>query len=272
MNIFDFFLLPQFIQIVNSFGKINLPSKIEFKGKDDLRLLINTSMNKNNDIVFSFNFYKKNKIVDIADVTNPTMLFFLAQFKLYVQEFLPLKDPKIPRYKKLFKYSKISFTLMKRIIRESDMHRRILFLYLTKSLNVYSVIGFNNVSFSRTIIRSMNRINIISSEFINNENLQILINLNNLNITLFNYIIQNNLSLFFNGLTVFIAIVRICLLMVWIITDLGIFSISHSSQIESKVMFNSAIIVNLAFLAIWLLLPKIVISIIKIKIKINKSK
>ena len=77
---------------------------------------------------------------------------------------------------------------MKRIIRESDMHRRILFLYLNKSLNVYSVIGFNNVSFSRTIIRSMNRINIISSEFINNKNLQILINLNNLNITLFNYI------------------------------------------------------------------------------------
>ena len=101
MNIFDFFLLLQFIQIVNSFGKINLPSKIEFKGKDDLRLLINTSMNKNNDIVFFFNFYKKNKIVDIADVTNPTMLFFLAQFKLLVQEFLPLKNPNFEETQKV---------------------------------------------------------------------------------------------------------------------------------------------------------------------------
>ena len=101
MNIFDFFLLPQFIQIVNSFGKINLPSKIEFKGKDDLRLLINTSMNKNNDIVFSFNFYKKNKIVDIADVTNPTMLFFLAQFKLYSPRVSSLKRSKNSKIQKV---------------------------------------------------------------------------------------------------------------------------------------------------------------------------
>jgi len=287
MNVFDFFLISEFTQILDSFGKSNILSKYRFDDKDDLRFVIDTTLNRNNDLVFIFNFYKKNKKLDVTDMSTLHILKLLDKFSIYVESLAPFKQdlkipkipkipniPNIPKYKALLKHSKISLSLMKSIIKQSEIRRNILYLFINKSLNIYTVNGFNNVCISRTIVRSFDRINIISGEFINNKNLGILMNLHNLNITLFNYFVQNNLSLLFHSLMLVITIVRICILMVWILYNIGIFAISGLSISDPVNLLNSSLfyILNPVFLAVWLFLPRIVIAMIKFKMKIGSNR
>lgn len=280
MNVLDFFLISEFTQILDSFGKSNLLSKYRFNDTD-VRFVIDTTLNRNNDLVFTFNFYKKNKKLDVTDMSTLHILKLLDKFSVYVESLAPFKQdlkipqiPKIPEYKALLKHSKISLSLMKSIIKQSDISRRILYLFVNKSLNIYTVNGFNNVSISKTIVRSFDRINIISGEFINNKNLGILMNLHNLNITLFNYFVQNNLSLLFHSLMLVITIVRICILMVWILYNIGIFAISGLSLNDPVNMFNNSLfyVLNPIFLAVWLFLPRMVIAIIKFKMKTGSNR
>jgi len=231
MNISNLFLISEFTQILNLFGKTNFLSKYQFDGVDDLRFVIDGKLHKNNDIVFTFNLYERNKKVDIKDISVLHVLNFLDKFTVYVEKLAPFKQdlqtPRIPEIPKISKYqtilnsSKTLLSLMKTIINQSDTSRKILYLYMNKSLNIYTVNGFNNVSISRTIVRSFDRINIISGEFINNKNIEILMNLHNLNIVLLNYFLQNNLSLIFHSLAVVITIVRTILIMAWIIYNIG---------------------------------------------------
>lgn len=279
MNVFNFFLISEFTQLLDSFGKSNLSSKYRFNGTGDLSFVLDTKLNKNNDLVFTFNFYKKNKKLDFTDMSTLHILNFLDRFRLYVENLAPFKQDlkipnipniqKIPKYKALLKHSKISLSLMKSIIKQSDVSRKILYLFLNKSLNIYTVNGLNNVGIARTIVRSFDRIDIISSEFIKNKNLDILINLHNLNITLFNYFVQNNLSLLFRSLMAVITIVRIYILMVWILYNIGIFAISGLSLTDPVNMLNSSLfyVLNLVFLAVWLFLPRMAIAMIKFKMK-----
>ena len=145
---------------------------------------------------------------------------------------------------------------------------------MNKSLNIYTVNGLNNVGIARTIVKSFDRIDIISSEFIKNKNLDILINLHNLNITLFNYFVQNNLSLLFHSLMAVITIVRIYILMVWILYNIGIFAISGLSLNDPVNMLNSSLfyVLNLVFLAVWLFLPRMAIAMIKFKMKLGSNR
>lgn len=284
MNAFDFFLISEFTQILDSFGKSNLSSKYRFNDTDDLKFVIDTTLNRNNDLVFTFNFYKKNKKLDLTDMSTLHVLKLLDKFRLYVESLAPFKQDlkipnipniqKIPKYKALLKRSKISLSLMKSIIKQSDISSKVLYLFMNKSLNIYSVNGFNNVGISRTVVRSFDRINIISGEFINNKNLGILMNLHNLNITLFNYFVQNNLSLLFHSLMLVITIVRICILMVWIVYNIGIFAISGLSLSDPVSMLHSSLfyVLNLIFLAVWLFLPRMVIAMIKFKMKIGSNR
>jgi hypothetical protein len=270
MNVFNFFLISEFTQILDLIGKSTLLSKYQFNGLGDLRFVIDTKLNKNNDIIFAFNFYKKNKKVDITDMSTLHILNFLDKFSVYVQNLAPFKqDLKMPKYKTLLKRSKISLSLMKSIIKQSDISRKILYLFINKSLDIYTVNGFNNVGISRTVVRSFDRINIISSESINNKNLEVLMNLHNLNIMLFNYFLQNNLSLFFHSLMVAITIVRVGILMVWIIYNVGIFAISGFSSINLVNILNGSLfyILNLVFLTVWLFLPRIAFAMIKFKMR-----
>jgi hypothetical protein len=276
MNIFNFFLISEFTQILDSFGKSNLSSKYQFNGTEDLRFVIDTKLNKNNDLVFTFNYYKKNKKLDFTDMSTPHILNLLDKFRIYVENLAPFKQQdlkipniKIPKYKALLNHSKISLSLMKSIIKQSDISRKILYLFINKSLNIYTVNGLNNVGIARTIVKSFDRIDIISSEFIKNKNLDILINLHNLNIALFNYFVQNNLSLLFHSLMAVITIVRICILMVWILYNIGIFAISGLSFTDPVNMLNSSLlyVLNLVFLAVWLFLPRMAIALIKFKMK-----
>jgi hypothetical protein len=275
MNVFDF-LIPEFIRILNLLGKSNFLSKVELNGTEDLRLVVVTAMNKNkNDIIFSFTFYKKKKKVDVAELTAPHISYLLEKFNVYVQNLSPFKNElKLPIYKKLLNCSKISFTLMKNIFRQSNMNRKILYLYINGSLNIYSENGFNNVSICRTIISSFDRINIISRELINNKNWEFLMNLHNSNMTLFNNFIQNNLSLFFDSISVTITILRVVFIMVWIISNVIIFSIRGLSGIDPTVVFNTSFfyIANLVLLTLWLFLPRIVFSIIKLKINMHTNR
>lgn len=275
MNVFNFFLISEFTQILDLFGKTNLSHKYQFNGTEGLRFVIDTKLNKNNDLVFTFNFYKKNKKLDFTDMSTLHILNLLDKFRLYVENLAPykqnLKIPnlKIPKYKALLNRSKISLSLIESIIKQSDMSRKILYLFINKSLNIYTVNGLNNVGVARTIVKSFDRIDIIYSELIKNKNLDILITLHNLNIALFNYFVQNNLSLLFHSLMAVIAIVRICILMVWILSNIGIFTISGLIFTDPVNMLNSSLfyVLNLVFLTVWLFLPRIVIAIIKFKMK-----
>ena len=287
MKVFNFFLISEFTQILDSFGKSNLSSKYRFNGTEDLSFVIDTKLNKNDDLIFTFNFYKKNKKLDVTDMSTLHILNLLDKFRVYVENLAPFKQdlkipnipnipkiPKIPKYKALLKHSKISLSLMKSIIKQSDISRKILYLFINKSLNIYTVNGLNNVGIARTIVKSFDRIDIISSEFIKNKNLDILINLHNLNITLFNYFIQNNLSLLFHSLMAVITIVRIYILMVWILYNIGIFAISGLSLTDPVNMLISSLfyVSNLVFLAVWLFLPRLVIAMIKFKMKIGSNR
>jgi len=284
MKVFNFFLISEFTQILDSFGKSNLSSKYRFNGTEDLSFVIDTKLNKNNDLVFTFNFYKKNKKLDVTDMSTLHILNLLDKFRVYVENLAPFKQdlkipnipkiPKIPKYKALLKHSKISLSLMKSIIKQSDISRKILYLFINKSLNIYTVNGLNNVGIARTIVKSFDRIDIISSEFIKNKNLDILINLHNLNITLFNYFVQNNLSLLFHSLMAVITIVRIYILMVWILYNIGIFAISGLSLTDPVNMLNSSLfyVSNLVFLAVWLFLPRMAIAMIKFKMKLGSNR
>ena len=279
MNVFNFFLISEFTQLLDSFGKSNLSSKYRFNGTEDLSFVLDTKLNKNNDLVFTFNFYKKNKKLDFTDMSSLHILNLLDKFRLYVENLAPFKQDlkipnipniqKIPKYKALLKRSKISLSIMKSIIKKSDISRKILFLFINNSLNIYTVNGLNNVGIARTIVKSFDRIDIISSEFIKNKNLDILINLHNLNITLFNYFVQNNLSLLFHSLMAVITIVRIYILMVWILYNIGIFAISGLSLTDPLNMLYSSLfyVLNFVFLAVWLFLPRMAIAMIKFKMK-----
>ncbi len=287
MKVFNFFLISEFTQILDSFGKSNLSSKYRFNGTEDLSFVIDTKLNKNNDLVFTFNFYKKNNKLDVTDMSTLHILNLLDKFRVCVENLAPFKQDlkipnipkipniqKIPKYKALLNHSKISLSLMKSIIKQSDISRKILYIFINKSLNIYTVNGLNNVGIARTIVKSFDRIDIISSEFIKNKNLDILINLHNLNITLFNYFVQNNLSLLFHSLMAVITIVRIYILMVWILYNIGIFAISGLSLNDPVNMLNSSLfyVLNLVFLAVWLFLPRMAIAMIKFKMKLGSNR
>jgi hypothetical protein len=277
MNLSNLFLISEFTQILNLFGKTNLLSKYQFDSKENLRFVIDGKLNKNNDIVFTFNFYEKNKKVDLTDISTIHILNVLDKFTVYVEKLAPFKQdlqipripeiPNMPKFQTLLNNSKTLLSLMKTIINQSDTNRKILHLYMNKSLNIYTVNGFNNVSISRTIVRSFDRINIISSEFINNKHIEILMNLHNLNIVLLNYFLQNNLSLIFHSLAVIIAIVRIFIMMAWIIS-IGIFAITGFSMDIVNILNSSLFyIFNLVFLASWIFAPRIAIAMIKLRMK-----
>lgn len=284
MNVFNFFLISEFTQILDSFRKSNFSSKYQFNGTDDLKFVIDTKLNKNNDLVFTFNFYKKNNKLDVMSMSTLHILNLLDKFRIYVENLAPCKQdpkipkmpniPKIPKYKEILKSGKISLSLMKSILKQSDISRKILYLFIIKSLNIYTVNGLNNVGIARTIVRSFDRIDIISNEFIKNKNLDILINLHNLNITLFNYFVQNNLCLLFHSLMAVITILRIWILMVWMLYSIGIFAISGLSLTDPANMLISYLfyVSNLVFLAVWLFLPRLAIAMIKFKMKIGSNR
>lgn len=284
MNVFNFFLISEFTQILDSFGKSSISPKYQFNGMDDLRFVIDTKLNKNNDLVFTFNFYKKNNKLDITDMSTIQIQNLLEKFRIYVENLAPgkqdLKLPKIPnikkmpKYKSILKHGQVLLSLMKSVIKQSDISRKILYTFINKSLNIYTVNGLNNVGIARTIVRSFDRIDIISSEFIKTKNLDILINLHNINITLFNYFIQNNLSLLFHSLMAVITIVRIWILIVWILSNMGIFAISGLSLTDPLNMLISYpfYVINLVFPAVWLFLPGLVISMIKLKMRIDSNR
>ena len=277
MNLSNLFLISEFTQIINLLGKSNLVSKYQFNGIEDLRFVIDIKLNKNNDIVFTFNFYKKSKKVDLSDISTLNILNFLDKFGVSVENLSPFKQDlkmlKTPKYKSLLKHSKILLSLMKSIIKQSDISRKILYLFINKSLNIYTVNGFNNVSISRTFVRSFDRINIISGEYINNKNIEILMNLHNLNITLFNTFVQNNLSLIFHSLMAVITIVRIYILTAWILSNIGI-AISGLSLDDPVNLLNSYLfyIFNFVFLAVWLFFPRMAIAWIKFKMKTGSNR
>ena len=290
MKILKFFLIVEFIQILEIFRKLDLPSKIEFNSKkDSTNLIIEIYIDKKNDIIYSINFYKNNKILNTNYITNSSFIFLLDQYKLYIQNYLPFKENlEISSYKKIIRYIKTNFkfifrtlketTIFKfifRTLKETTMNNQILLFYLTGSVNIYTVNGFNKSGISRTIIRSFTKVNIISNEIYYSQNLKSLIQLHNLNIKLFDFIIQNKLRLIFLSLIFIISVVRVIVSLFWMISNIVIISIGEGNLALYLTLSNvsvSIIILNISFLLFWLFAPSLTISYLKFKIKrINKE-
>ena len=285
MKILKFFLIVEFIQILEIFRKLDLPSKIEFNSKkDSTNLIIEIYIDKKNDIIYSINFYKNNKILNTNYITNSSFIFLLDQYKLYIQNYLPFKENlEISSYKKILKYIKTNFkfifrtlketTIFKfifRTLKETTMNNQILLFYLTGSVNIYTVNGFNKSGISRTIIRSFTKVNIISNEIYYSQNLKSLIQLHNLNIKLFDCIIQNKLRLIFLSLIFIISVVRVIVSLFWMISNIVIISIGEGNLALYLTLSNvsvSIIILNISFLLLWLFAPSLTISYLKFKIK-----
>jgi fumarate reductase subunit D len=72
---------------------------------------------------------------------------------------------------------------------------------------------------------------------------------------------------------VVITIVRIFIMMVWIIYNIGIFAISGFSNDPVNLLNSSFFyILNLVFLAVWLFLPRMAFAMIKLKMKAGSNR
>jgi len=220
------------------------------------------------------NFYKNKKIINMNYLENSSFTFFLNQFESYVQNILPIKKNKgILTYKTLLEYTKNSFTVVRKMFKKNKLNRHILLLYLTNSIYVNSINGFNNNGISRTIIKSFNRINIISNDILYDQNSKNLLKLHNLNIRLFDYILQNNLKIFFLSLIVIITVVRISVSIVWIIGDIGVVFAQAPGLTFNLISLSSIsfIFFNIIFAIIWLFVPSVILSILKFKLNRLKN-
>src|ERR1041384_446080 len=108
MYAFNFFLISEFTQILESFWKSNILSKYRFNGTDDFKFVIDTKLNRNNDLVFTFNFYNKNMKLDVMDMSNLQVLQLLDKFSKNIENFAPfkkdLKRSKVPKIQNILNY------------------------------------------------------------------------------------------------------------------------------------------------------------------------
>jgi len=276
MNIFNIFFIREFLQILELIGKLDFPSRISFNNEENsIRLIIDINLDKQkNEINYKMNFYKNKKIINMNYLENSSFTFFLNQFESYVQNILPIKKNKgILTYKTLLEYTKNSFTVVRKMFKKNKLNRHILLLYLTNSIYVNSINGFNNNGISRTIIKSFNRINIISNDILYDQNSKNLLKLHNLNIRLFDYILQNNLKIFFLSLIVIITVVRISVSIVWIIGDIGVVFAQAPGLTFNLISLSSIsfIFFNIIFAIIWLFVPSVILSILKFKLNRLKN-
>jgi len=218
---------------------------------------------RENDLEFSINFYQNGNIIDIEEVSEPSLNLLMEKFELYVSTFRPTKGNQEQSKTKLTRnYITAHIKTVKNLLRRNRLNVKIIQLYLASSVNVDTVNGFNGTSISRTIIKSFNRINILPSRIPHDRDSTNLLKLHNLNIKLFDYVIQNKLSIFFYSLIVVIALIRIIITMFWIVADITIFSFGTANSLYF-------IILNIVLPLVWVFTPSLLSMITKLIIKFS---
>lgn len=179
------------------YNKKDLPTKFTFANEfsDRIEILINQEINtpyKNiygDKITFNLKFFKNTGLVDISEMTELSLSTLLKQYSRFVDEHSSsnnIQQAKAKLRNNLTRLFKPNTNIFKNdIITKFFVAPRYVF-------DVYTVECFNEKPVSRTIVNSLDRINIINSEFMDKA---ILLEFHKNNMLLVNYTIQNNFSL-----------------------------------------------------------------------------
>jgi hypothetical protein len=294
-NLFSIFY--EIREVVELLKKKDFPTQIKFhdqKSNNTIEIFI--TVPHNNEINFKIKFYKNNNQINIIQLDKYSILFFKNQYYQYIKQLLPMERISVSNSRK--KYSEFlqnifSFlNLVPKIINEYKIHP-IIFFYPFTLLNIYSIDSYENNIVSRTIMKSLDKINIINSSYL--DKTHILLEIHNLNVLLIDSIFQNRIRLilrmFTLGTKFFIRLVRIYLFIIGIILNLTLFitKIPETSEINlSEIILQNLgslydlidliilsnlgfIIVNITLSILWLLAPRIISSIITSRLqKSNK--
>lgn len=261
----------QFEEVIELLKKKDFPSQIKFhdsKTNNTIEIHI-TENNNNNDINFNIKFYKNNNQINLAQLNRSSNLFFQNQYYDYIEHLLPMQvilapnSQKVPNLQKklmeIFQSMVSFFKLSWKLINEFRI--KPLLTYPFTLLNIYSIDGYNNTLVSRTVMRSSDKINIIS-----NSNVDIINNFlmfHTLNVRLSDYIFQNRtrliLKMFSLGTRFFITFMRIYLFIIGTIVNTTFLSsaLSQVKPIDSIILPNLPLIIfNIVIPIIWLLVPE----------------
>lgn len=183
---------------------------------------------------------------------NPESLtLFLQDYKKFIDTFIVLKEQH-----SIMKLIKILFSGVKLNINSfrSDFIFYSFFMNRHSQVNIYTVL--NDITIvSRTLIHSVDQINIIKNDFVNDINL---LDLHRQNVLLIQRIFQNNLSLFSIFLISIAAIMihssRFWILLIGIIGN----TLSLATMLDSIFYFLIPIIFNTSLTICWFLVPRII--------------
>ncbi|MGH9981557.1 MAG: hypothetical protein ACRD6U_08385 [Nitrososphaeraceae archaeon] len=291
-NLFSIFY--EIGEVFELLKKKDVPTQIKFsdsKSNNTIEILI--SVPHNNEINFNIKSYKNKNQINIIQLDKYSILFFKIQYYQYIKQLLSME--RIPVSNSQKKYSEFIqnifsfFNIVPKLINEYKIHP-ILFFYPFTLLNIYSIDGYNNNIVSRTIMKSLDKINIINSSYL--DKAHILVEIHNLNVLLIDSIFQNRIRLilrmFTLGTKFFIRIVRIYLFIIGIILNLALFitKIPQISEINlSEIILQNLgslydliilpnlgfIIVNITISILWLLAPRIISSIITFSLQTSNK-
>lgn len=176
---------------------------------------------------------------------------FLQDYKKFIDTFIVLKEQLgvMKLIKSLFSGFKINMTSFRNnfIFYSFFMNRH-------SQVNIYTVLNDTTIV-SRTLIHSLDQINIIKNDFVNNINLS---GLHRQNVLLIHRIFQNNLSHFSISLSSLAAIMmlssRFWILIIGIIGN----TLSLITMLDSIFYFLVPIIFNIFLTICWFLVPRII--------------
>jgi hypothetical protein len=291
-NLFSIFY--EIGEVFELLKKKDFPTQIKFsdsKSNNTIEILI--SVPHNNEINFNIKSYKNKNQINIIQLDKYSILFFKNQYYQYIKQLLSMERISVSNSQK--KYSKFVqnifsfFKIVPKLINEYKNHP-ILFFYPFTLLNIYSIDGYDNNIVSQTIMKSLDKINIINSSYL--DKAHILLEIHNLNVLLIDSIFQNRIRLilrmFTLGTKFFIRIVRIYLFIIGIILNLALFitKIPQISEINlSEIILQNLgslyyliilpnlgfIIVNITISILWLLSPRIISSIITFSLQTSNK-
>lgn len=291
-NLFSIFY--EIGEVFELLKKKDFPTQIKFsdsKSNNTIEILI--SVPHNNEINFNIKSYKNKNQINIIQLDKYSILFFKNQYYQYIKQLLSMERISVSNSQK--KYSEFVqnifsfFKIVPKLINEYKIHP-ILFFYPFTLLNIYSIDGYDNNIVSRTIMKSLDKIIIINSSYL--DKAHILLEIHNLNVLLIDSIFQNRIRLilrmFTLGTKFFIRIVRIYLFIIGIILNLALFitKIPQISEITlSEIILQNLgslydliilpnlgfIIVNITISILWLLAPRIISSIITFSLQTSNK-
>ncbi len=204
------------------------------------------------NIIFNVKVTKRTsgELVNTITLDPESLTSFLQDYRKFIDTFIILKEQLsvMKLIKSLFIGLKLNINTFR-----SDFIFYSFFMNRDSQVNIYTVLNDTTIV-SRTLIHSVDQINIIKNDFVNNINL---LDLHRQNVLLVQRIFQNNLSLFTISLICVTAIMmhssRFWILLIGIIGN----TLSLTTMLDSIFYFLIPIIFNISLSICWFLVPRI---------------